>query len=132
MPLVDFSQEDILRGTLVEPGWYKLRIGEFSEELTKSGDSTNYIFKDCVILKNADTGDEKFAGVPVRIQFSAKPTARGFLKGFFSSLGMEVVAGARFDISACAGREIEAMVENNLYEGNWSNRINHKYRAPRS
>jgi hypothetical protein len=53
------------------------------------------------------------------------------MKGFLEALGYEVKAGARFDIAACAGKEIDAFIENNEYEGRISNRINHKYRKPR-
>src|SRR3990167_1798663 len=127
-PLVEFSQEDILRGKVVPPAWYKIRIGEFSEVQTKAGDSTNYVFDDCRILCNADTGVVDFEGVPVQILFSAKPKARGFMQGFFAALGQQVTAGSRFRIEDAAGKEIVAFVENNLYEGRLSNRINHKYR----
>lgn len=133
MPVpVDFGQEDILRSTVVQPSWYRLRIGEFSEQLTKDGNSTNYVFKDCIILRDADTGDEAFAGVPIKLLFSAKKEARGFIIGFAEALGFEVKAGSRFDISAASGKEIDAFVENNMWEGRLSNRVNHKYRKPRS
>lgn len=131
MPIISFSNEDILRGTLVEPAWYRIKVGEFKQEMNKNNDGENYIFDDCVLLRNADTGDEKYAGVPIRILFSAKPKARGFMKGFLESLGFEVTGGARFDIAACAGKEVDAFVENNEWEGRISNRINHKYRAVR-
>ena len=40
--LIEFSNEDILRGKLVEPAWYRLKIGEIKTSMSKAGDSTNY------------------------------------------------------------------------------------------
>ena len=127
MPIVQFTEEDVLRGKIVDPGWYKIQIGEFAEEVTKSGDSTNYVFRDCKIIAH-ENGDSKFAGVPIKILFSAKPTARGFMMGFFKALGYEAEPGKRLAIENAAGKEVMAFVETNNYNGNLSNRINHKYK----
>ena len=131
MPTIDFTQEDVLRGTVVQPAWYRVQIGPFAEVMNKNGDATNYTFNDSKIIKEADSGDTKYAGVPLRILFSSKPTAKGFLKGFIEALGMEVKPGVRFEISNAAGKFIDILVENEMYEGRMINRVNHKYRKPR-
>lgn len=121
---LELSNRDILRGTIVEPAWYRMRIEDYTEKLSKDQQSTNHIIE-AVIIRNADTGDEKFSGVPVSWNFNSK--APGFVVGFLKSLGVEVTPG-RVDLNAAKGMEIEVMVENDEYEGRLVNRVNHNYR----
>jgi hypothetical protein len=134
-PIIDFENEDFLRGTVVEPGWYVIMFGPFTEELTKDGKSTNYLFRDSKIVCHADSGDTKFTDVPIKISFSAKKEAKGFILGLFAAVqGFNSVeelqqSGAkRIELEALSGTKIEALVENHMWEGRMSNRINHKYR----
>jgi hypothetical protein len=131
MPQIDFSDDELKRGTVIQPAWYLIQLGPFVESMNKNGDAMNYIFQDSKIIKEADSGDTKFAGVPLRILFSGKPTAKGFLKGFLEAMGQEVKPGVRFELSAFAGKFIEVLVENEMYEGRMVNRVNHKYRPVR-
>lgn len=124
--LIEFSNEDILRGKLVEPSWYKLKIGEIKTSMSKAGDSTNYAVE-MTIIRNSDNGSEEFAGVPVTARFNSK--AKGFMVGYFAALGIEVGPGKPFNLGASEGREIDAFVERKEYEGKLSNDITHKYRA---
>jgi hypothetical protein len=126
MPIIELSQSDILRSTLVEPAWYELLLGETSEKESKDGQSINYSIESEVV-KNADDGSEDFAGVPITLRFNSK--APGFFKGFFEALGEEVVAGKRMELAACAGKRIVALIEHNEFQGQMSNRCNHKYRT---
>jgi len=127
MPAIDFATEDIQRGKLIRPAWYRVHIDEVTEALSKNGDSTNYLVKG-TIVRNADTpSDTEFDGFPTPYwNFNSK--AKGFMIGFFAENGIEVEAGKRYDIAAFVGKEIEVMIENELYEGRMINRINHKYR----
>lgn len=129
MPQIQFGERDILRGTVVEPAWYRVRIDSIGEALSKDRGSTNYPVEG-TILFNADNGDTKYANVPLDWNFNSK--AIGFAAGFLKALGQEPKAGARFELSDAAGSEIDVYVENGEFNGRVVNRVNHKYRTPRS
>lgn len=124
--LIEFSNEDILRGKLVEPAWYRMKIGPTKTSLSKDGGSTNYEVE-MTILRNADNGSTEYADVPVSARFNSK--AKGFMVGFFAALGIEVGPGRPFNLGASEGKEIDTFIERNEYEGKLSNKINHKYRT---
>lgn len=122
-----FDNDDLLRGKLVEPGvWYRLKIGPASQKLSKDSQSTN-VEVPTRIIKNADTGDTEYAGVPITLRFNSK--AKGFAIGFFASLGAEPTADKPFSFTNADGREIEAFIERKEYEGRLSNTCEHKYRT---
>jgi len=129
MPIIEFSERDIKRGIIVTPAWYRMRIDEVGEKLSKDGRSTNYVV-DGTILKNADDGTEQFAGVPVSWNFNSK--APGFMVGYFQSFGQEVTAGSRFELGNTIAKELDVYVENDTYENRLINRVNHKYRVPKT
>lgn len=127
-PVVNFSDRDIMRGKVVTPAWYRVKIesvGEAPAKASDKGPSTNYPVEGTIIA-NADNGDTEFAGVPLDWNFNSK--AIGFAIGFLQSFGVEVKGGMRFDLAAAANREIEIFVENDTYQGRLVNRVNHKYR----
>ena len=129
MPVIDFSDRDILRSKVITPAWYRVRIDTTGEAPSKNGDSTNWTVEGTV-LYNADNGDKEFAGCPTPYwNFNSK--AKGFMVGFFSSLGAEVKGGSRFELKNSEGKEIDVFIENDTYEGRLVNRMNHKYRAVR-
>ena len=128
MPIIQFTEKDLKRGIIVDPAWYRVKIDETSEKLSKAGDSTNYLISG-TILRNADNGDEKFAGVPLDWNFNSK--AIGFMKGFFEALGHEVNTESRYNTENAEGEIIDIFVENDVYDGRPKNQVNHKYRVPR-
>lgn len=129
--IVSFTDSDLLRNKIVPVSWYRLDLKTVSEwSPTKNGDSNNCVIE-AVILKDADTGDDANAGVPVTLQFNDKPKARGFIEGFFRALGVDIQANSRYDMQSVAGKQVEAFVENEEYEGRIRNRVNHKYRPLR-
>lgn len=128
MPVISFSDKDLLRGKVMPPGWYKMKIDAIGESSSKDGGSTNYPVEATTIC-NADNGDTEFAGVPVDWNFNSK--AIGFAVGFLESLGVTIAAGQRFDLGAAAGKEIDVFVENGEWQGRIVNRVNHKYRKPK-
>lgn len=128
MPIVTFTDRDLLRGKVVEPAWYVVNIDNISEGPSKDGGSTNYPVEG-TIIKNADSGSEEFAKVPLDWNFNSK--AIGFAVGFLSAFGVDVKSGARFDLSNAVGRQVEIFVENGEWQGRMVNRVNHKYRAVR-
>jgi hypothetical protein len=123
--MIEFTQRDILRGKLVEPAWYKGHIESLEKKLAAKGDSTNYNYE-ITLLKNADNGDEKFAGVPVTVNFNTK--AKGFMIGFFAAMGAEITAGARFNEDNAVGKDIELYITNEEYDGRMINKCKHQYR----
>jgi hypothetical protein len=128
-PIISFTQRDILRGKVVTPAWYRMRIDSVGEAPSSDGKSTNYPVEG-TILFNADNGDPEFKDTPIDWNFNSK--AIGFAVGFLKALGVDVQAGARFDLSAAATKEVDVFVENDTYQGRVVNRVNHKYRVPQS
>jgi hypothetical protein len=125
--LINFSDKDILRGKIVRPGWYRVRIDQVNNGLSKRGDSTNYRI-DGTILRSAEDGSEEFAGVPTPFwNFNSK-----FLTpmiGFFSAFGVDVQETKRADVDATVGKELEVFIGNGLGEdGRMQNQINDQYR----
>lgn len=130
MPLIDFSDEDILRSKIIDPGWYRVLITGQEQGLSKAGDSTNIVLKGKVLF-NADTGGKEFENVPTPYwNFNTK--AKGFMVGFFNSFGVDVKSGTRVDFADVVGKQLDVFIENDTYEGRLVNRINHKYRAPKA
>ena len=131
MPIVNFSPRHMLRGTLITPGWYRVRIesvGEAPAKASDKGPSTNYPVEGTVLF-NGDTGDTQFASTPIDWNFNSK--AIGFAVGFLQAFGVEVKADTRFDLKSAEGRELDVFIENDMYQGRMLNRVNHKYRVPR-
>lgn len=132
MPIVEFSQRDLLRGKVVTPAWYRVLInsvGEAPAKASEKGPSTNYPVE-ATILFNGDNGSTEFKDVPVDWNFNSK--AIGFAVGFLQSLGVDVTAGKRFDLKAAEGMQIDVFVENDTYQNRTVNRVNHKYRPVRA
>lgn len=128
MATVSYSDRDLLRGKVVTPAWYRVRVESVGEAPAKDqskGPSTNYPVEG-TILFNGDTGDKEFANVPLDWNFNSK--AMGFSVGFLQSFGVDVKAGVRYDLKSAEGREIDVFVENDVYQGRQVNRVNHKYR----
>jgi len=128
MPVISFTEKDLLRGKIVEPAWYRVRIDNVGEAPSKDGGSTNYPVEG-VILCNADNGSEEFKGVPIEWNFNSK--AIGFAVGFLQAFGVDVKAGARFDLNAAANKEVDVFIENDTWQGRMKNQVNHKYRQVR-
>lgn len=129
MPRITFNPRDLLRGNIIPPGWYKVRIESVGEKPSKDGGSTNYPVE-ATIIKEADTGDETLAGCPLEWMFNSK--ALGFARGFLESLGVSLEADRNYELNAAAGEVIEVYVENDQWQGRTVNRVNHKYRKPTS
>lgn len=125
--MLDFSNDDLLRSQIVIPGWYLIELGEYEEKLSSAGDSTNMVFRDCKIIRNAEDGSDQFAGVPVFVRFNTK--AKGFIVGFLRAFGIEPRSGERYDLSAFSGRQIIAFIGNSEYQGNMQNNVESKFKS---
>lgn len=131
MAIISFSDRDLMRGKIVTPAWYRVRIegvGETPAKESSKGPSTNYPVE-ATILFNGDTGDTEFARVPVDWNFNSK--AIGFAVGFLQAFGIDVKSGMRFDLKSAEGREVDVFVENDIWQNRTVNRVNHKYRPIR-
>lgn len=128
MPIIELTQKDILRSTIVEPAWYEVHIESVGEKPSKDGGSTNYPVE-AIIVKNADTGDAKYAGVPLDWNFNSK--AIGFTVGFLKALGAEIVP-KRIDLSAAEGKNVEVFVKNGEWQGRVKNEVTDQYRPLRA
>lgn len=131
MSVIQFSDRDLMRGKIVTPGWYRVKIetvGEAPAKASEKGPSTNYPVE-ATILFDGDTGDRTFAGVPIDWNFNSK--AIGFAVGFLQAFGVEVKSGTRFNLKSAENSELDVYVENDTYQNRLVNRVNHKYRTPK-
>lgn len=130
MPIVTITERDILRGKIVEPAWYRVKVEEVGEKTAKSGMSQNYPVEG-TILFNGDNGSVEYAGVPTPNGWLFNEGAMGFAVGFLAACGANVGAkGGRFELADAVGKEIDVFIENGTWEGRTVNKINHKYRKP--
>ena len=98
-----FSEEDILRGTLVKPTWYPVEVSEVNDITASTGaQGTEITVK---IL------DGQYKGVPVNIRYYEN--APGFAKNFVSALGATIKVGleVNFD-NKLVGKKLEAYIKN--------------------
>jgi hypothetical protein len=128
MPVVGFTEREILRGTLLTPGWYRIRIDSVGEASSKDGGSTNYPVES-TIIKEADTGSEEFKGVPLDWNFNSK--AITFSIGFLKAVGIDVVPNQRYELGNAVGKEVELFVNHREWQGRQVNNVPHQYRPLR-
>lgn len=127
MPVIEFSEQDIKRGTLVTPAWYLMRVETIGEAPSKNKEnpSTNYPV-DAIILKNSTDGSEEFVGVPISWNFNSK--AKGFITPFLEAFGVKPEAGKRIELNSAVGKELQVYVENDTYDGRLINKVNSKFK----
>lgn len=133
MPIVTFSEEDILRSKVVTPGWYVVRVNRVNTKPSKGDnpETTTIWPVDGTIIKNAENGSEEFAGVPTPAgwNFNDNPKAKGFIIGFVKAVtGDDIKPGQRIELAAAEGKQLIVFIENDTFEGRIVNRINHKYK----
>jgi len=128
VPIISFTERDLLRDKVVEPAWYRLRIESIGEKPSKDGGSINYPV-DATVVKNSDNGSTEFSGVPIEWNFNSK--AIGFAKGFLASFGVDLAPGERYDLSSAAGKELDVYVDTKNYDNRLLNNVSHKYRPAR-
>lgn len=128
MPIIQYTQRDLLRGTIVDPDWYRVHIEEVGEQPSKDQKSTNYPV-DATIICNATNGSTKFAGVPIEWNFNSK--ALGFTKGFLRSglaPGETLEANTRYELASMNGKDIEMYIANGVWNNRPKNEVPHEYR----
>lgn len=129
MPLIQISAKDIKRGIIVEPGWYLVEVEAVNAKTANSGTSQNFNMEGSII-KNADTGELKYAGVPTPQGWLFNEKAISFAIPFLAACGANVgEEGGRYELEDSVGKKLEIFIENGTWEGRTVNKINHKYRA---
>lgn len=132
MTMISFTDSDLLRNKVVEPAWYLLDIQAHRTWAPSKDQQSNNCFMECVIIKNADNGSDDFTGVPIELMFNDKPKAKGFIEGFLRALGVDIQANARYNLNSAVGKQLEAFIENDNFNGRLINKCQHKYRVVRS
>jgi len=129
MPVVQFSNRDLLRGKIVEAAWYRMHIESVGEEPSKDGKSTNYPVEGTIQF-NGDNGSTAFKDVPITWNFNSK--AMGFSTGFLRAFGVDVQPNVRYDLKSAEGKDLDVFVENGTYNNRIVNRVELKYRPVNS
>lgn len=118
---ITIGREDILRGKIVDPGWHTCVVKDVNEDLSKAGDSTNYIV-------DLTVQDGKFAGVPMKKYFSEK--AVGFMTNYFKAFGVQGLDGKAERVvitpemfNATIGRVVDVMVVTGSYNNAPTNNV---------
>lgn len=124
MPIVSFSATDIKRNTLVEPGWYVVKIESVGEKLSADQGSTNYPVEG-VVVHSAVDGDTTYSGVPIYWNFNSKAISRAI--GFFEAFGVEIKPEEKIDFNAAVGKSLKVMIERGEWKGRQKNEVNDKY-----
>jgi hypothetical protein len=141
MPIVEYSKKDLLRDKIVPPAWYCILIDTIGDWTPASkGDSQNMIVEG-TILFDAENGSKEYADVPIgglgQWSFNSKGMgfSLGLTKAVASQLGIDpekIEVGQRFEYKALEGKFVDIFVENDTYQGRTKNKVNHKYRAPKT
>lgn len=129
MPKVNFTEEDMKQGMLVDPAWYRIHCDSIGEKptVTEKGPSINYPGVG-IILFDGNTGNTQFAGVKIYFQFNSK--FKSAIRAALEAIGEKVEAGD-WELKALEGKEFDVFVERGEYQGRFNNRVNGGFRAPR-
>jgi len=122
MVLMTYTEEDIKRGDLIEPGWYLLEISRVNDKPAKDGKSMN-TWVHFTILQRED-GDKKFEKTPLSLCVSEKAVTMH--KAFLASVGIILTEkGGGFDLTTMnlPGKKTRGMIVNSPFEGRMTNKL---------
>lgn len=125
--IIEPKREDIVGSTVVEPAWYEVEVTSVEDKMSKDNTSTNSWLKG-KIVKNADNGDTKYAGVPTPFLWMINSKGIFASVALFKSIGVDMEDGKRYDTQAFSGRRLEAFIGNELYNGAMQNKMMGQYR----
>src|SRR5215813_9283959 len=125
-PIIEFDDADFMR-KVVEPAWYRVRVEDVTEALSKDGGSTNYNIESTIRF-NGDNGSTKYQGVIITWNINSKFKSAAI--GFLSCFGINAEPRKRYELANAIGKELDVFVENDTWQGRVVNRVNHKYRSP--
>lgn len=109
--LLKISAEDLKAGLLPEPAWYEVLIEKVEDKPSKDGQSMNYWLKG-KIVKNADNGDTKFAGVPTPFLWMINSKGSFAMVPILRALGKELQPDMEVDPMGLAGKRLEMFIGN--------------------
>lgn len=107
---VILTPDDLKKGDLVDPGWYRLLITKYEEDEVKgsaakpSDKSTNAFF----YFKIIEHKNDKFNGVEIRKMYNEK--ALGFGKTLWAALEFPFEEGVGYKISSDLMRQTEGSI----------------------
>lgn len=114
MPVITFTQGDILRGKLLDPGWYTFKITKIEQATAKAGGSINTIIT--FQLENHSA-----AGKEIQLYFNSK--AKSGIIPVFAAITGPVEPGSSYDTDDLLQKSLDCKVIHDTYEGNLKNDI---------
>jgi len=114
MALLSISETDVLRGTILTPGWYTVNIQEV-EERPSRGDGSIFWKMSSIITE----GEQK--GVPVTFGFSEK--APSFAIPFVEAISGQPASAGDVDLNNAQGKNLEIYITNGLYNDKPTNEV---------
>jgi hypothetical protein len=116
------TREDMLRGKILDPGWYKVRVSKATQEPSSAGDSTNTWIHFTVLGGPEQKDKSKIVETPLRRCFSEK--APGFIVPYLVACGAKVNEdGGEFDVEKSVGKELMVYVKTGMYENKPQNNV---------
>jgi hypothetical protein len=119
MALLTISETDVLRGTILTPGWYKVNIQEVDEKPSR-GDGSIFWKMNSIIT------DGEHKGVPITFGFSEK--APSFAIPFVEAITGAPASPGDIDLTKAQGKNLEVYVTNGLWNDKPTNEVK-QYRA---
>ena len=107
--MFSLGKDQLISAKPIPPGKYLLEITEYTEALSKAGDSTNYTFEFAV-------QDEKYTGKVIKKLWNEKaldkaiPDAVNSLESLLSSCGIHTAEGGVFDGNKLKGKQVFGFV----------------------
>ena len=112
MGRVTYTEQDIKRSTILEPGWYLTEIIDVTEKESSGDRSMNFIIDFKVLSsKNAEIN-----GVPLRRYFNEK--VPNFMKSFIEVFAGKVEVGKTYEITRdLVGKKLMTNVARGEFNG---------------
>jgi len=140
MPIVQYSNRDLLRDKIVTPAWYRVLIDTVGEWTVSSDGKSQNMIVEGTILCNADDGSKEFAEVPIggagawSFNTKAMGFSLGLTKACAKQLGIDpetIDKETRIEFKFLEGKQVDMFIVNDTYQGRMKNKANHQYREPK-
>ncbi len=125
MALFEVTAEDVARGTIIRPGWYRFKVSNVEDRPAKT-DGSPVTFVTCVLQDGVDHAGDPAPNVPVLAVFSTKApgTVIAFYNAFMPEdkrIGKGGMSGVSLD-DRFKGKEAQIYVVNDQYDGRTTNK----------
>lgn len=115
MTSLRYSKDDLLRGKIVDPGWYDAKVYDIKEYAAASDGSQNWDIHLRII-------DGPFDGVPIKRTFNEK--APGFAIKYAEAFGFKTDPnGGEIPLMNTNGKNVRIYIKNELYNGRMTNKV---------